>query len=260
MTWRLTHLARIGSGAILAVLGLTLAMTTGVLERGIDTVLRAGGINSVDGARRSLVYRLDEERPTQFTFSGERDLIRLLSSVAIKENAPLAEQGWIYGYRVGFLDGSGSLIEQRDVYSRGVLPEMTEDTEPFRFLRVSNERIAIQNELIVDTPDETSAIQVTALDTDANVIGIDIRVYERQPLSESGALVAFLRRSPAEQRKLIAGSAFPTDTLSEAEMIAVARNSWRPVGPSGIAGEAYQLVVMYEIEVEEEEGEVVAAP
>ena len=260
MTWRWTHLAWLAVAAIMGTAGLAILVSSGVAGSGFDTVLRAGGINSVGGAQRSLVYRLDSVRPTQFTFSGERDLIQVLSSAAIRENTPAADPGWTYGYRLTFLDKTGSMIGQRDIHSLGLLAQMTDGVESVRFLRASNEQLANENEVFVKMPEGTAAVAMTALDADNDVVGIDVRVYERQPLTDAGAMVAFLRRSPEEQRRLTSGSAFPPDTLSDAEMRAVARNSWRPVGPTGIAGEAYQLVVVYEIEVEEEEAEVVAKP
>ncbi|MBX7459175.1 hypothetical protein K3152_13030 [Qipengyuania sp. 1NDH17] len=260
MTMRLSHVVRLALLGSLMLIGLILAASTDRLGDRISGLLRAEGVNDVDGAKRSLVYRLRLDRPTKFTLSGERELVRLLSSVSIAESAPIAPAGWVYGYRVAFLDAAGAVIEERDIYSRAVLPEMTEEIEPHRFLRTSNERIAIQNEAIIDAPEGTAAINLLALDADRGVLGMDIRVYERQPLSDSGALVAFRRRSSEEQAQLTSGSAFPADILSEAEMRAASRNNWRPIGPNGIAGEAYQLVVMYEVDVDENEAEVVAAP
>lgn len=260
MTLRLSYIPRLIILGLLLVIALLFAARSDGLREGFSDLVRAGGINRVDGARRALVYRLDGERPTQFTFTGERDLVRLLSSVSVHEGAPLRPAGWVYGYRVAFLDGAGSVMEERDIYSRAVLPEMTEEVEPHRFLRTSNEKIAIQNEAIVDAPEGTASVRIVALDADGGVVGVDMRVYERQPLGDSAALVAFLRRSPEEQRLLTRGSAFPANTLDDAEKRALARNNWRPVGPNGIAGEAYQLVVMYEVDVEEAEAEVIAAP
>ena len=260
MTLRLSHVARVVLLAMLAFFGVIYLATGDRLGDGFSGLLRAGGINDVGGAKRSLVYRLDLEKPTTFTFSGERELVRLLSSVSIAESVPIVQAGWTYGYRVTFLDSAGSVLEERDIYSRAVLPEMTEEIEPRRFLRISNERIAIQNEAILEVPEDTAAIDLLALDADRGVVGMDMRVYERQPLSDTGALVSFRRKSSQEQAQLTSGSAFPADTLSEAEMRAAARNNWRPVGPNGIAGEAYRLVVIYEVDVDEGEAEVVAAP
>lgn len=260
MNLRLTNIARLALAAIVFLVALGGLAGSKGLREGISNLVRAGGVNTVDGARRSLVYRLDVERPTQFTFSGERDLVRLLSSVSIDEEAPITPNGWIYGYRIRFLDGAGVLLAEQDIYSQAVLPEMIEQDVPHRFLRTSNERIAIQNETIIAAPESTAAIQLVALEADRGVIGMDMRVYERQPLTDSGALVAFRRRSPREQARIISGSAFPADTLELNEMRAVSRNSWRPIGPNGIAGEAYQVVVMYEVDVESEETEVIATP
>ena len=258
MTLHLSHVARLALFAILAFLGVVYLATGDRLGDGFSGLLRASGINNVGGAKRSLVYRLDLERPTTFTFSGERGLVRLLSSVSIAESAPIVPAGWTYGYRVTFLDTAGSVLGERDIYSRAVLPEMTQENEPRRFLRTSNERIAIQNEAVIEVPEDTAAIDLLALDADRGVVGLDMRVYERQPLSDTGALVSFRRKSSQEQAQLTSGSAFPADTLSEAEMRAAARNNWRPVGPNGIAGEAYRLVVIYE--VDGYEAEAIAAP
>lgn len=260
MNLRLTSIARLALAGILSLVALGVLAGSKELREGFSNLMRAGGINTVDGARRSLVYRLDVERPTQFTFSGERDLVRLLSSVSIRQEALIVPNGWTYGYRIHFLDGAGVMLSQQDIYSQAILPEMTEQPVPHRFLRTSDERIAIQNETIVAAPDGTAAIQLMALEADRGVVGMDMRVYERQPLTDSGALVAFRRRSPEEQARLSSGSAFPANTLEVSEMRAVSRNSWRPVGPNGIAGESYQVVVMYEVDVEDEEVEVVAAP
>ena len=259
MSIRLSSIPKLGLLGALALSGAIALAKNDSLYQELSDLFRADGINTVDGARRSLVYRLSD-RPTQFRLSGGKNLVRILSSASIAQDAPPSDSGWTYGYRLTYLDAAGARIGERDVYTLGLLPEMTQEIEPRRFLRTSTEQIAVQDETVIAVPEGTAAIDVTSLDADAGVIGLDIRLYERQPLTDAGALVVFRRRSEAEQRQLASGSAFPPDTLTTDEMMTLARNNWRPVGPSGIAGEAYELVVMYIVDVDEDEGGVEVAP
>lgn len=253
MTLSLTQIGRIVTAILLLLSAGLFVSSNDRLSEGAASLLGGGGVNRVDDARRTMVYRLDQERGTVFTFTGERQQVRLLSSVGIAADAPTDTQGWIYGFRVSFLSGTGNILAEYDIYSQAMLPEMMEEDSPLRFLRNSGEKISTFDETFVEAPAGTARTSIVALDADEGVTGIDIRVYERQPLTDAGAMVAFLRRSPREQRQLTSGSAFPPDTLGENEMRTVARKNWRPIGPGGIAGEAYDLVVVYEVDPEGDE-------
>ncbi|UOR16560.1 hypothetical protein [Qipengyuania aquimaris] len=253
MTLSLTQIGRIVIAILLLLAAGLFVASNDRLSAGAASLLGGGGVNRVDDARRTMVYRLDSERGTVFTFTGERQQVRLLSSVGIAANAATDTEGWIYGFRISFLSGTGDVLGEYDIYSQAMLPEMMEEGGPLRFLRTSDERISTPDETFIEAPEGTARTSIIALDTDEGVTGIDVRVYERQPLTDAGAMVAFLRRSPGEQRRLTSGSAFPPDTLGENEMRTVARKSWRPIGPGGIAGEAYDLVVIYEVDPEDDE-------
>ena len=162
MTLSLTQIGRIVIAILLLLAAGLFVASNDRLSAGAASLLGGGGVNRVDDARRTMVYRLDSERGTVFTFTGERQQVRLLSSVGIAADAPTDTEGWIYGFRIAFLSGTGNTLGEYDIYSQAMLPEMMEEGGPLRFLRTSDERISTPDETFIEAPAGTARTSIVA--------------------------------------------------------------------------------------------------
>jgi len=196
---------------------------------------------------RSIVYRLDPDRPVNFTFSQPVDLMKVIVQPAVVEELHDQEGGVTYGFRADLLDGEGQVIKQHDIYLHAHSPDVIYATGTrWRFFRNRPELIAGQDDVLVASDPRATSARLTALPSDDGVIAIDVRVYEQRPFLGQQAIDAFRRRNEQEQADLADANAFPPDMLMAAEMNHIARNQWRPVGPGGIAGRDYLALVLYE--------------
>jgi hypothetical protein len=198
-------------------------------------------------SRRVITYRLNPDKPVSFAFSKPVTLFRLLSSAALAPGETERENGWVYGFRVEMLDAGGKKIGTHDVHSRSVIRDrLNLEEDRVRFYRADTTAITLDDNTIIASETPVASIRVLPLPYGAGVAGIDVRAYERRPFIGTAALAAFRRRSPEEQAELARANAFTADLLTEEEMMNIARNQWRPIGPLGIEGEDYKMLVMYE--------------
>jgi hypothetical protein len=106
--------------------------------------------------------------------------------------------------------------------------------------------VAGMDDVVIAAPSPVVRAEWRLVAADSKIIGVDIRVYERQPLLASNAVTSFHRRSAEEQAKLAEANAFSPDMLTNDEITNITSNMWRPLGPVGIAGRDYRPMVLYE--------------
>jgi hypothetical protein len=200
-------------------------------------------------SRRLITYRLAPEKPLSFVFSKPVTLFRILSCAVLAPGEGERENGWVYGFRVEMLDAGGKKIGAQDVYARSVIRDrLNPESDKLRFYRGARASVTLDDNTIIASETPVASIRILPLPYGAGVAGIDARVYERRPIIDSAALAAFRRRSPDEQAELARANAFPSELLTEEEMMNIARNQWRPIGPLGVEGRDYKMLVMYENE------------
>lgn len=208
-------------------------------------------------SKRGLVYRLSASEPTRFALSKPVEEFRMLTSPALAPDVDLGVHGVRYGVQVRLLAADGSEIRSERIFARSIpIDDIDEEGYLPRFFRNRNEEVGVQDETVFQSAIPVASVELTSLPSDAEVTGVDARVYERRPFLSTGALAAFLRRSPEEQRAMARADAFPIAMMSDDEKANLAANLWRPVGPVGIEGRDYTVLVMYEAEAPDEDEEL----
>lgn len=244
---RLTLIGRLAGLALVA--GTAIGAVAVARE---DIVLVLGEGRDASGTartaeRRSLVYRLDPERRLSFVFSRPTGELRIISQPTIDAAQWGEADSWVYGYRVVLKDAEGAQIAAHDVYSRALHPDrLLTVNRPNRFIRNSDEQVALRSDAIITSASEAATVDISPLASDPGVRNIDLRVYERLPFLGRAALAAFRRRSPAEQAEMAGASALPPEMLSDSARAALMTNRWRVLGPEGIPGRDYQVIVVYQ--------------
>lgn len=196
---------------------------------------------------RSLVYSVPQAGAVRFALSRPTTLVRIVSQPNIAPASWQAKRAWIYGYRVTLRDADEAVVLSRDIYSRAIHPDRLRPYKrPARFRRGSDVQIALQDDVVLESASPVATVELTAIDADDGVVGLDARVFERLPFIGNTALSAFRRRSPGEQAQLARADAFGPDLLNAAEQASIMTNRWRVVGPVGIAGQDYTVSVVYE--------------
>jgi hypothetical protein len=201
-------------------------------------------------ARRSIVYRLDAQRATTFRFTQPVSLARLVFQPELARRALGPGVQRAYAIKVELLDRSGAVMDRHEIWSSAMpFGANGQRRGAFRFYREKGQapgEIGPDDEVRIASRLPFAAIRVRAGPADPGVLAVDMRLYEQLPLLEQEAEFAFFRLSPADQQTLSESSAFPPAMLTREERIALARNQWRPVGPTGIEGRDYAMKVLYE--------------
>ena len=193
------------------------------------------------------MYRLDSNRPTSFSFSQPVDLFKLIVHPTVAEIDRARAAGFIYGFEVRLFDSEGAEIERREIFFHAHPPDTVFSSGlRWRFFRNRPELVAGQDSIEIASDVRVADIEMSALESDDAVIGIDVRLYERRPFLGQQAIASFRRQSEMAQDALAGANAFPPDMLTAEEMNNLGLNQWRPVGPVGIAGRDYLSLVVYE--------------
>ena len=197
--------------------------------------------------KRSLVYRLQTDRPLVFVFSQPVDLVRLLTQSAVAPDLGDRKEGFVYAIEARLFDATGAEIAKHTLHLHSDAPDIVYASgETWRFFRNRTELVAGMDDVVIEAPRPATRSEWRLIEADDGVEAVDIRVYERRPLLASQALAAFRRRSKDEQLDLAQGNAFPPALMTQEEMASSTANMWRPLGPTGIAGRDYQALVLYE--------------
>ncbi|MXO86833.1 hypothetical protein GRI38_12430 [Altererythrobacter aurantiacus] len=233
-------LSLVATAAALAAWSLS-PQTTGTAGAG------AVGPEGMHLRSRALVYRLDERRATRFVFSQPVTLARVLSTPLIEPSEWEAGAAWSYGYRVTLFDDGGVVVGSRDIYSTGANPAKLErPIDLVRYIRGFGNSIATQDQAVFESAIPFTAMDIVGLSPAEGVAAIDVRAYELRPvLNDAAAIATYRRRSDAERRDLVRANAFPEEYITDMERRNVVINQWRPIGPSGILGQDYDMSVLY---------------
>lgn len=199
------------------------------------------------GTTRVLVYRVPETGVLQFNLSRPSPLLRITSQPNIDPEDWERSDNWIYGFRVTLRDADGTVVLEQDIYSRSLHPRRLRPFKrPIRFRLDSDVPIALRDEVVIEAERPVALAELSPLQADAGVVGVDVQVYERLPFVGNSALAAFRRRTEAEQQSLARADAFGLALLSDRERAALMTNRWKVLGPTGIAGRDYTVGVVYE--------------
>ena len=188
-------------------------------------------------ASRAIVYRLEPDRPISFTFSQPVNLFKLIVHPTVTEEHRAYAPGFVYGFNIRLFEIFFHADPPDEVFVSGLR---------WRFFRNRPELVAGQDSIEIWSDERVASIEIVALESDAAVTGIDVRLYERRPFLGQQAIASFRRLSEEEQMALAGANAFPPDMLTADEMNYIGLNQWRPVGPVGIAGRDYLSLVVYE--------------
>ena len=197
-------------------------------------------------AGRALAYRLEQNRPMTFVLSQPAERIKVLAHAAVISSAADVVDA-TYTLRLALFDVNGAQIAKyRRSFMSGRGSGLLSDGRARRFYRSGEADIWGQDQLVIRSDVPFSRVDITLEDSDPIVKGVDARVYERRPLSAGDGRAVFLRRSEEERAAMTAFSPFPPEMLSASEIVQLASNLWRPVGPVGIEGRDYNALVIYE--------------
>jgi hypothetical protein len=245
----LTGLARF---AVLAALLAGLAFAAIVYAPHIAGQWQGGALQSGEGSRisrRQIVYRLDPARPTTFRFTQPVRLIRIISSPAIEARTVLAGREWDYGIRAQLRAADDRILATHDVFSRSnLLGADGVRLGNVRYYRGSTDAIGLPDEVRIASDQPVASLVLYAGPSQPRVKAIDVRIYEHRAVTAGAALTGFSRLSPADQARLARANAFPSDMLTAEEKGNIAVNQWRPIGPVGVEGRDYRMLVQYESE------------
>ena len=196
---------------------------------------------------RSLAYRVPADRPLTFAFSQPVDLAKILVHPAVGEADRAKAEGFVYGLRIRWLDAAGAELAAYDQFLQADAPDAVfVSGKNWRFFRTRPELIAEQDQIITESPAPAARLEIEIIDADPAIVGVDLRLYERQPFMGANATAAFERLSEQDKAWLAEANAFPADMLSRSEKFYLGLNAWKPVGPLGIAGRDYEGLVLYE--------------
>jgi hypothetical protein len=223
---------------------------------GLGTIKRLTEAKSGEAsriARRVITYRLDPVRPTLFRFSQPVLVTRIQTQPILAQGSAKPGKAWFYSVRVELLDESGAVISTHEIHSRSLLLESSGRRRgPLQYYRDSQDEVSPADEVRLAANRPIAAIRAVAGRTDPEVVAIDIRVGERRPLNASAAESTFIRFSPNDRVRLAAANAFPPELMTREERSAIAINKWLPIGPVGIDGRDYRMMVLYEEEQKDE--------
>ncbi|MEL6876524.1 MAG: hypothetical protein AAGL68_00310 [Pseudomonadota bacterium] len=198
-------------------------------------------------SKRSIAYRIPDQAPLGFVFSQPVTLAKILVHPAVSEDVRDLEQGFVYGIRLRWIDANGEEISVHDTYLQADSPDTVfASGEVWRFFRTRPELVAEQDNLLVESPEPAAQLEIEVFDIDRGIIGIDVRVFEQRIYLGAQSLSAFRRLSEESRDLLTQPNAFPADMLTQQEQLNLGRNHWRAVGPLGLDGRDYTMLVLYE--------------
>lgn len=208
---------------------------------------------------RSLAYRVPETGPLVFAFSQPVNLAKILVHPAVEERDRANPDGFIYGLKLRWYDARGQELAVYQKFLQAAPPDdVFTSGKTWRFFRTRPELIAEQDQIITQSPAPASRLEIELLRPDPQIVGVDLRIFERRPSLGTNTIATFERQSDSRKANMTEANAFPADMLSREEKAFLGANAWRPVGPVGIAGRDYEGLVLYEAELRQDEVESVA--
>jgi hypothetical protein len=254
---RTISLSSIGRLVIIALILIPIVGVGGYYRRDLQRVF-AGTAPAAHGgggvAKRVIVYRLDTQRPTVFRFSNPAKLVRILTQPVLLNRSPRAGEAWPYAIKAELIAADGSIIAEHEVHSQAIyLDSKGQLSGSQRFFRNSANIVAVADEVSIASDRPAAILRITLAQSDKSIADIDVRVYEQRPITVSAAESAFYRLSPGDQNRTARPNAFPPTMLTRDERVNLAMNQWYPIGPQGVEGRDYQMLVAYERTKEDSE-------
>ncbi len=198
-------------------------------------------------SKRSIVYRIPENDPLAFTFSQPVTKAKILLAPSVTEDVRGLEKGFVYGLRMRWIGANGEEISVHDAYLQADSPDVVfASGNTWRFFRTQPELVAEQDQLLVESPVPAARLELEMFDIDRGIVGVDVQVFEQRTYLGNQSLAAYRRLSDDTRDLLTEPNAFPADMLTREERFYLGRNHWRAVGPLGISGSDYTLLVLYE--------------
>ena len=198
-------------------------------------------------SKRSIAYRIPDGKMLTFAFSQPVTKAKILVHPSVGEGARALKQGFTYGVTVRWIGADGETLASDDVYLQADSPDTVfASGHIWRFFRTRPELVAEQDQLLVESPAPAARLELAAFDIDRTIVGIDARVFERRAYSGTQSLAVYRRMSREARTVLAQPNAFPADMLTQQEKLTLGRNHWRAVGPLGVDGRDYTMLVLYE--------------
>ena len=198
-------------------------------------------------SKRSVAYRIPQNGRLSFAFSQPVTKAKILVHPSVSEEVRAKEAGFVYGVRVRWIGANGEDISVHDAYLQADSPDVVfASGEVWRFFRTRPELVAEQDQLLVESPEPASRLELEVFDIDPGVVGVDARVFEQRVYLGKQSLAAYRRLSETSRAQLTAPNVFPADMLTEREKLDLGRNQWRSVGPLGLDGRDFTMLVLYE--------------
>ena len=213
------------------------------------TRMQSADAPAVRITKRSVVYRIPADRALSFSFTHPVTQAKILLNPAVGEGARARESGFIYAIRASWIDRNGKILSSHDVFLQADAPDvLLASGDIMRFLDIDDEFVAEQDVLLFETPEPAVRFTVEYLSGDADIRGVDLRLFERRSDRNSQTPNSLLRLSADARELVMAPSALPADVLSDAERLEAVRNQWRAVGPEGVQDRDYRKLTLFEAE------------
>lgn len=198
-------------------------------------------------SKRSIAYRLPQDGSLEFVFSQPVTVAKILVHPSVGEDVRAREAGFVYGLRVRWIAPNGEVISAHEAYVQADSPDKVfASGDVWRFFRTRPELVAGQDQLVVESASPAARIELEAFDVEPGIIGVDARVFEQHFYFDNQALASYRRLSEDTRALLAAPNAFPHDMLTEKEQGDLRRNHWRSVGPAGVVGKDFTMLILYE--------------
>ena len=198
-------------------------------------------------SKRSIAYRIPSNGSLKFAFSQPATTAKLLVHPAVTQDVRAKKEGFVFGIRIRWIGANGEELSSHDAYLQADSPDIVFTSgEVWRFFRTRPELVAGQDQLLVESPSPASQLHIETFDVADGIVGVDVRVFEQRTYIGSQSLPAYRRLSEETQARLAAANAFPADMLMPEEQARLGENHWRPVGPLGLDGRDFTMLVLYE--------------
>ncbi len=198
-------------------------------------------------SKRSIAYRIPQNRSLEFVFSQPVTVAKILVHPSVGEDLRAREEGFVYGLRMRWIGVDGEELSVHEAYVQADSPDTVFTSgNVWRFFRTRPELVAGQDQLIVESDAPAARIKLEAFDVEQGIIGVDARVFEQHVYFGNQALSSYRRLSADTRALLAAPNAFPHDMLTDEEQSALRRNHWRSAGPVGVVGKDFTMLILYE--------------
>jgi hypothetical protein len=199
----------------------------------------------IEDAKPSLVYAL-HDKPTTFVLSRPQQVVRILTNADLRPGASFPR----YGLTIEGLGAGGKIVWRSSVYARSIrLFVRSSDGRllPHTFRpRRSDLVTSAADVALFDFGQPVEAVRLTRAPSDPGVGEVLVRVQERRNLSARQLDVGWDRLSSDQRADLTSGNPLGSELTTEEERRRLLVSRWHPVGPSGVDGQDYRQVLLYE--------------